>query len=155
MDYKYIEQLLARYWQCDTTLEEERILRTFFSQDNIPVWLLPYKDLFAYQQATQTEDILSEEFDFRILGQTQEIEVVKAQSITISRRLKPLFRAAAAVAIILTIGNALQAPFNKTNSQPQPSAGIEQTGVLTVAMGGDTIKADTAKTVQSIPVIMQ
>ncbi|MBQ4446467.1 MAG: pyruvate ferredoxin oxidoreductase, partial [Prevotella sp.] len=32
MDYKYIEQLLERYWQGMTTLEEERILRAFFSQ---------------------------------------------------------------------------------------------------------------------------
>lgn len=36
MDYKYIEQLLERYWECETSLEEENILRTFFSQDNIP-----------------------------------------------------------------------------------------------------------------------
>ena len=31
MDYKYIEQLLERYWQCETTLQEENILRAFFS----------------------------------------------------------------------------------------------------------------------------
>ena len=27
MDYKYIEQLLERYWEAATTAEEERILR--------------------------------------------------------------------------------------------------------------------------------
>ena len=47
MDYKYIEQLLERYWECETSLEEENILRTFFSQDNIPVSLLRYKSLFS------------------------------------------------------------------------------------------------------------
>lgn len=26
MDYKYIRQLLDRYWKCETTLEEEEIL---------------------------------------------------------------------------------------------------------------------------------
>ena len=36
MDYKYIEQLLERYWNCETSLEEEAILRMFFSQDDIP-----------------------------------------------------------------------------------------------------------------------
>ena len=30
MDYKYIEQLLERYWNCETSLEEEQILRAFF-----------------------------------------------------------------------------------------------------------------------------
>ena len=29
MDYKYIEQLLERYWQGETTLQEENILRSF------------------------------------------------------------------------------------------------------------------------------
>ena len=37
MDYKYIKQLLERYWKCETSLEEEEILRTFFSQKDIPV----------------------------------------------------------------------------------------------------------------------
>ena len=43
MDYKYIEHLLERYWQCETTLQEENILRSFFSQEEVPVWLLKYK----------------------------------------------------------------------------------------------------------------
>ena len=50
MDYKYIEQLLERYWQCETTLQEESILRSFFSQDEIPAELEQYKALFAMQQ---------------------------------------------------------------------------------------------------------
>ena len=46
MDYKYIEQLLERYWQCETTLQEESILRTFFSQEDVPASLMQYKALF-------------------------------------------------------------------------------------------------------------
>ena len=36
MDYKYINQLLERYWNCETSLEEEGILRAFFSQKDVP-----------------------------------------------------------------------------------------------------------------------
>ena len=37
MDYKYIEQLLERYFAAETSLEEEHILRAFFSQkETIP-----------------------------------------------------------------------------------------------------------------------
>lgn len=50
MDYKYIEQLLERYWNCETSLEEEQILRSFFRQKEVPAHLLRYKQLFAYQE---------------------------------------------------------------------------------------------------------
>lgn len=50
MDYKQIEQLLDRYWQCETSLEEESQLRTFFNGKDIPDHLRRYKHLFAYQQ---------------------------------------------------------------------------------------------------------
>ena len=50
MDYKYIEQLLERYWRCETSLQEEEILRMFFLQENIPANLQPYRHLFMYEQ---------------------------------------------------------------------------------------------------------
>ena len=53
MDSKYIEQLLERYWQCETSLEEEAELRAFFSGSDVPKHLLRYKDLFVYQQLQQ------------------------------------------------------------------------------------------------------
>ena len=108
MDYKYIEQLLDRYWECATTLEEEQILRTFFRQENVPVTLLPYKDLFTYQQIDVEESRLGENFDQKMLELVGETAPVKAKTISITERLKPLFKAAAIVAIILTLGNAMQ-----------------------------------------------
>lgn len=50
MDYKYIEQLLERYWECETSEAEESILRTFFSQKDIPAELKRYEALFKYEQ---------------------------------------------------------------------------------------------------------
>ena len=41
MDYKYIEQLLERYWEAETSLEEERILQSFFAQKELPKHLAP------------------------------------------------------------------------------------------------------------------
>ena len=111
MDYKYIEQLLERYWQCETTLEEEQILRTFFSQENVPACLLPYKDLFTYEQSDVEENVLGDEFDKMMLEMTGEAAPVKARTISMVQRLKPLFKAAAIVAIILTLGNASQVAF--------------------------------------------
>ena len=107
MDYKYIGQLLERYWQGETTLQEENILRSFFSQQDIPEHLQKYKALFTYEK----EEPLGDDFDTRILEMIGENEP-KAKTVTLISRLKPLFKAAAVVAIILTLGNAAQAPWN-------------------------------------------
>ncbi len=111
MNYQYIEQLLERYWQCETTVEEEKILRTFFSQKDVPAPLLPYKDLFTYEQQEHEEEVLGDDFDSRMMELINEPAPVKARTIKLTERLKPLFKAAAVVAIILTLGNAVQMAF--------------------------------------------
>ena len=110
MDYKNIEQLLERYWQCETSLEEESQLRDFFSKGEVPAHLLRYKNLFVYQQVQQEEG-LGEDFDARILSQV-ETPVVKAKRLTLVSRFVPLFKAAAVVAIILSLGNVSQPSFS-------------------------------------------
>lgn len=106
MDYKYIEQLLERYWQCETSIEEEDILRAFFSQRDVPDSLRKYRALFAYGQSARKEQALGEDFDSRILAMTEDKATVKARTVTMTGRLMPLFKAAAVVAIIVTLGNA-------------------------------------------------
>ena len=110
MDYKYIEQLLERYWQCETTLEEEAILRTFFNQSRIPEHLQPYQKLFACERMWQ-EAKLGEDFDKKILAQIGQAGPVKARKVTWVRRMMPFYKAAASIAIILTLGNAAQNSF--------------------------------------------
>ena len=108
MDYKYIEQLLERYWEAETSLQEETILRTFFSQPDIPENLRKYQSLFVCEQ--QREEVLGEDFDARILDQIGDAPLAK--TVTLKSRLMPLFKAAAIVAIVLTLGNAAQAPWD-------------------------------------------
>ena len=117
MDYKYIEQLLERYFQCETTLKEEEILRAFFTQEDVPVWLAKYKTLFDYE--AQREEPLGDDFDEHILEMIEQQEPVKARVLTMTQRLMPLFKAAAVVAIVLTLGNAAQAPWDRGWDNPQ------------------------------------
>lgn len=116
MDYKYIEQLIERYFQCETTLQEEQILRAFFAQDEqeLPQQLRQYAPLFA---AMQPEAALDENFDKRILSLIEEPKVVKARTISMRERLQPLFRAAAIVAIVLTLGNAMNITLKQEQAQ--------------------------------------
>ncbi|MBF1059326.1 MAG: pyruvate ferredoxin oxidoreductase, partial [Prevotellaceae bacterium] len=49
MDYVYIEQLIDRYFEAATTIEEERILRAFFSQRDVPQHLRRYAPIFLME----------------------------------------------------------------------------------------------------------
>lgn len=119
MDYKYIEQLLERYWNCETSVEEEEILRTFFSQKDVPAHLLRYRSLFTYEQ-TIKKARLSDDFDDKILKLIENEEApVKAKTINFSQRLRPFFKAAAVIAILLTLGNAAQNSFTPQNAQKE------------------------------------
>ena len=105
MDYKYIEQLLEKFWNCETSVEEEQILRSFFHQEEIPAHLLRYKPLFAYQEA-EKEVRLGDDFDKRILAEVER-PVVKAHRLTLRSRVMPLFKAAAMMILLFSkIGRA-------------------------------------------------
>ena len=42
------DELLAKYFEGETTCEEERELRRFFTEEEVPEALQPYRPLFAY-----------------------------------------------------------------------------------------------------------
>lgn len=128
MDYKYIEQLLERYWEAQTTEAEEAILKTFFAQPDVPAALERYRPLFAYEEAQQSVG-LGADFDERLLKliaeptkadePTQQMQKpsptlrVKARRINGRISFRPFFQAAAAVAIVVLVGIGAQKSFNR------------------------------------------
>lgn len=124
MDYKYIEQLLERYWACETTLEEEQILRAFFLQEKLPSHLSAYRDIFALQDG-QAQPHLSADFDRRmmeLIGEEEKpAQVFHAHRITFRHRLRPLYQAAGLVALLLTIGTAAQHSMVTDDDHTQPA----------------------------------
>lgn len=156
MDYKYIEQLLERYWNCQTSLEEEAILKAFFSQSDVPAELAKYKPLFAYAATEPAIDSLGNDFDERMMDLVDETEPVKAKIVPFRQKLAPLFKAAAVVAIILTLGNASQMAFDgetDNNSDATALAPKVQNGP-SVAMG-DSVKVDSLKKAAAMPNVIK
>jgi len=47
MNTSEIKLLLEKYWNCDSTVEEEQQLKSYFSQNDIDAELSEYKDVFA------------------------------------------------------------------------------------------------------------
>jgi hypothetical protein len=149
MDYKYIEQLLDRYFEAETTLKEEQILTAFFEQDEEELHesLRQYRPLFA---AMQQDDALGDDFDVRLLQLTEEHIQVKAHTISMAERLRPLMRAAAVVAILLSLSTALNQSFKEERVWADESdyalkyepAGDEPAMAYDL-LGGDTLKLDS------------
>lgn len=146
MDYKYINQLLDRYWKGETSLEEEEILRAFFSQDELPAELKPYQALFSYEMGEAKQEALGDDFDQKMMAMIEDEYTKKpnkAKVISLTKRLKPLFKAAAVVAIILTLGNAVQVPFQSNDIDSVENVGYIKSGKgVSVAMG-DSASVDS------------
>jgi hypothetical protein len=77
MTYKEIEILLEKYYEGETTISEERTLREFFAQDDIPAHLMEHKPLFNFQVGEA--QIIMPEFDMEKLtgSDAQEPKVIR------------------------------------------------------------------------------
>ena len=126
----------------------------FFSQEDIPASLLPYRHLFVYEQNEKDMDVLSDDFDQRVLNLIQEDEPVKARVITMRHRLMPLFKAAAVVAIFLTLGNAMQVAFSDDDvHQVSPgTAAIDKPKSGPSVAKADSVMSDTLQHKIDLPV---
>ena len=141
MNYQYIEQLLCRYFQADTTVAEERILRDFFAQDDIPARFARYRGLFAGMRRLGEERV-SSGFDKRLLAALGQQTV---QRRGLASHLAPLFKAAASVAIVLAVGLAAE---QGMRTEPQTrvltpahsqTVGVEMSELGSVPLVGDTV----------------
>lgn len=63
MDSKHIEELLTKYWQAETSLEEEQMLRQYFSSEDVPEHLKETAMLFKYYEEQKKEVISDITFD--------------------------------------------------------------------------------------------
>ena len=146
MDYKYINQLLDRYWKGETSLEEEEILRAFFSQDELPAELKPYQALFSYEMGEAKQEALGDDFDRKMMAMIEDEyakEPNRAKVVSLTDRLKPLFKAAAIVAIFLTLGNALQVPFQNNAEDNVGNVGYTKSGKGVSVALGDSATVDS------------
>jgi hypothetical protein len=71
MDSKQVTDLLERYWNCDTTLEEERQLRAYFQQSQVPTSHEEAAAWFRYLNAQRVEKIDDPKFDQAVTKQVQ------------------------------------------------------------------------------------
>jgi hypothetical protein len=71
MDSKTLEQLLEKYWTCETSLEEEKQLRDFFAGRNIPESMKQTAELFRFFEAEKTKSV-NENFEPAVTKQLHQ-----------------------------------------------------------------------------------
>ena len=127
MDSEYIKQLLERYWQCETSPQEEAELRSYFLRADVPAHLLRYKAWFVYREEQQKIH-LDEDFDQKVLKQIRQ-PVVKASPLSIWTHFTPLLKAVAVVAVMLSLGTVMRHTlFADDNGVTLTSALVQDTG---------------------------
>ena len=133
MDYKYIEQLLSRYFDCATTPSEERMLRAFFSGDDVPTHLARYKAFFDVLGSEASRHV-SPGFHKRLLDKAGVSETVAAKPVRfrLVGALRPLYNAVATVAIVLLVGHAAQRAF----SHEDAAIGVQASSITSAETDG-------------------
>jgi len=96
MDYSTVKKLLEKYWNCETSLEEEALLRSCFLQDDLPHDLQKYKPMFRYFEEERARE-LKDDFDQKVLKRINENKRYGTQ-----RFLSTIYKVAAAVLLILS-----------------------------------------------------
>ena len=82
---------------------------------------------FFALEAVEKYEKLGEDFDKRILAMTEtENKMVEAKQVKLSTRLAPFFKAAAVVAVLLTISNIAERALQK-NSASSTTVGVTDT----------------------------
>lgn len=106
MNTERIEQLLDKYFGGETSLEEEKELREFFRQDDIPTHLKSYADQFSYMNAigeAETDiDPMAKIENSPLEGRQSRFRNRDRGVSTPSKALTWALRAAAAIILVLS-----------------------------------------------------
>ncbi len=135
MNSQQIEKLLEKYFNGDTSLDEEKQLREFFAKDIIPKHLLSLKPQFEYFSEEKRKNFLNDSFDEKIL---ENIEKEKIISIKRKRRnyIYIISGVAAGILIIVSLFiqlNSVTNKFENTFNDPQLAYAETQKALLFVS----------------------
>lgn len=67
MDSEYIDELLNKYWNCETTLEEEEVLKAHFKTSTVPEPLKETAALFQYFEERRKKNLNDISFDKQVM----------------------------------------------------------------------------------------
>ncbi len=130
MDLDRIEKLLAKYWECETSVEEEKELKRFFNEEQVPDKWKSLKPLFEYYEQEKKTGKLDGLFDEKVLAQIEPKASIKSPG-----KMRKLFydmaRVAAVAVIVVVAGYFLREDYKTTSAElgtfEDPKEAFEET----------------------------
>lgn len=96
MDFDKIQELLNKYWNCETSLEEEQQLRRYFQGEGIPEQLKETESLFRYFEFQKKKSLRDDvAFDTKVLRRLN-----KSKQTPSTRFLYSTMRIAAGIIVL-------------------------------------------------------
>lgn len=121
MKVNEIEKLLVRYYDGETNEAEERELKRFFTEEDVPAHLLAEKEIFM-QLAAYTAPEIPEDMEHKLSGKidewdTRERRSMKVKKHTRTLRMQWIGSIAASLLILFSVGVYLYKPYNTPTPQ--------------------------------------
>ena len=113
MDSKNINALLEKYWNCETSLEEEQQLKEYFRGKQIPEQLKETAVLFQYFDEHKKKDLTDSGFDHEVLAKVKGPKQGKVVKL-----LYNSMRIAAGIAVLVVATFLVRNEIRKGNPVP-------------------------------------
>jgi len=103
MDLKKAELLLQRFYSGESTIEEEKELKDFFTANDVPRHLWAEQEMFTYYDVGGKDEIGGKELENRIINTIERAEQEKAKRFVNRKKILYMMSSAAAVVALLIV----------------------------------------------------
>src|SRR5690606_407541 len=111
MDSKRIEQLLEKYWACETSVEEEQVLREYFAVPANDGSMKELASMFRYFDQQRRKEMQDPALDARIH------EIVRRKRAKLRRLLHNSIRIAAGIVVLMVAVWFVRSEIRQTTPQ--------------------------------------
>jgi len=147
MDFKERDDLLQKYWNCETSLEEEKQLREYFGGHDIPEQLKETASVFRYFEEAKKKSLNDVAFDGQVMGK------VNPRQGQIRRLVYNSMRIAAGLVVVIAATWFIRTEVRQTIPQEivdtydDPELAFEETkkALLMISKGFGTAEKQTRK----------
>ncbi len=117
MDSERIDKLLAKYWECETSLEEENELKAYFNKDGFEEKYKNVAPLFRYYEQERTTGKLDGLFDEQLLAAIEDKKPMGSGGKIINMFFN-VAKVAAVILILITAGYFIKEEMDKEEMKP-------------------------------------